>query len=437
MSAEPPTLLEADLRRPRPKPAAAAPARVTDIVGELGGLGDGRLSQSGAHVSLVLPGERVTADVAAGRGDLVEVLEPSLQRVEPPCPHFGACGGCALQHWDLAAYREWKVRQLDRVLHGAGFDVGATLAFTAGPGERRRIGLHARPGDREAARLGYKARRSWSLAPIAVCPIADPRLVSALPDLARLAAPLFEHPKSAPTLHTTITETGIDVDISGVERKSGGLSADARVRIAQIASAADFARVSLDGEVLYGARPAVVRFGSASVALPPGSFLQAVAGAEAAMAQIALDAVAGAGRVADLFCGAGAFTLRLAEIAPVLAADMTPGAIAALAAAAGATAGLKGVTAEVRDLERRPVLAAELKRIDAVVFDPPRAGAAVQAGEIGRSKASVAVAVSCNPSTFVRDAAILRDAGFELASVAGVDQFLWSPHMELVGVFQR
>ena len=427
------------MRRPRPSSnAPPRPAReVTGLIDEVGAQGDGRLDPGGAHVPFTLPGEEVRASVAEGRGELLELLRYSPERATPPCPHFGICGGCALQHWNLPDYRIWKVEQLRRTLQRAGLDAPVTLGFAAEPGTRRRVALHARPGGREAARLGYKGRRSWSLVPINVCLIADPRLVAAFPALARLAAPQFENAKSAPTLHTTLTDTGIDVDISGVERKSGGLSADARVRVAEAAAQAGFARVSLDGEALYQVREAVVRFGPAAVALPPGGFLQAVAAAEDAMAAIVLEACAGAGRIADLYCGAGAFAFRLAQIAPVLAADMSDGAVAALKAAVGSTPGLKGITAQARDLSRRPVLAAELKGVDAVVFDPPRAGAPEQAGEIARSRATTAVAVSCNPTTFVRDAAILTAGGFRLRSVSAVDQFLWSPHIELVGVFTR
>jgi 23S rRNA (uracil1939-C5)-methyltransferase len=410
---------------------------VVDLVADLGALGDGRLAENGAHLPLVLAGETVRARIVGDRAELLEVLTPSLERVEPSCPHFGACGGCALQHWKIDRYRAWKLEALSDLLMRAGFDVPVTLGFAAEPGQRRRAALHARPGGRDAARLGYKMRRSWALVPIAACPVADPRLVAAFPALARLAAPLFEHPKSAPTLHATLTETGIDVDITGVEARSGGLSGDARVRVAQAAKAADLARVTLDGEGLYQERQPLVRFGATAVALPAGGFLQAVAAAETEMARLAVEAAAGARRIADLYCGAGAFALRLAEVAPVFAADMSAGAVAALRAAQGSTPGLKGVVAEARDLGRRPVLAVELKGVDVVVFDPPRAGAPEQAREIAASKAGVAVAVSCNPATFVRDAQTLTAGGFRLEAVTAVDQFLWSPHMEVVGVFRR
>ena len=297
-------------------------------------------------------------------------------------------------------------------------------------GSRRKTG-------RDAVALGYKARRSWKLVEIDACTIADPRLVAALPAMRRLAAPLFEHPQSAPTLHATVTDTGIDIDITGVERKSGGLSADARVRIAEAAGAADFARVTLSGETLYQSRSAIVRFGQGRVALSPGAFLQAVPAAEDAMAVFALEALAGAGLVADLFCGLGTFSFRLAEQSRVIAADGDKAAIAALRAGLGSVPMLKPITVEARDLFRRPLLAVEMKKVDAALFDPPRAGADLQAREIARSGMARAVGVSCNPATFARDAAILIAGGFRLDRVLPVDQFLWSPHIELVGVFNR
>ena len=286
-------------------------------------------------------------------------------------------------------------------------------------------------------RLGFKARRSWRLVDIEVCPISEPALVAALPALRALAGPFLEHAKSAPTLHVTWTLSGLDVDVTGIERKSGGLSADARQRAAKAAAAGDMARVTMAGETLYQARQPVVRLGPATVALPPGSFLQAVPQAEAAMAEFAAQAIAGAARIADLYCGVGAFTFRLARTAAVLAADASAAAVKALIAATGTASGLKAITAEARDLSRRPMLAMEMKKLGAVVFDPPRAGALEQSGEIGRSKVAVAVGVSCNPATFARDARILVDAGFVLEAVKPVDQFLWSPHVELVGVFRR
>ena len=209
------------------------------------------------------------------------------------------------------------------------------------------------------------------------------------------------------------------------------------MRVAEVAAAADFARVTIDGEIAFMSRQPVVRFGPATVALPPGAFLQATLGAQAAMTAFLAAAAAGASRIADLYCGVGTFTFALAKIAPVLAAEVSAPAIAAIVSAVATAPGLKGIVAEVRDLARRPVLAIELKKIDTVVFDPPRAGAAEQTAELARSGVSRVIGVSCNPATFARDAKVLVDAGFRLERVLPLDQFLWSPHVELVGVFQR
>lgn len=405
-------------------------------IGAMGAQGDG-IAPGPTYVLLSLPGERITAKVSGQWGEIVSIETPSPQRVEPPCPHFGACGGCALQHWDHAAYLAWKVEQVRNLLAHERIETDFAPAFAAQPGTRRRVALHARTG-KGGAQVGYKGRRSWALTPIDQCVIADPRITRVLPTLRRVAAHLFQHPKSAPTLHLTLTETGFDLDITGVEKKSGGLSADAGVRIAAIAAEADFARVTLDGDAVFMQRQPMVRFGRASVALPAGGFLQAVAAAETAMADFAIQAISGARKTADLFCGSGAFTFRLAEVSSVIAADSGEGAIKNLRAGIGTAAGLKAITAEARDLFRRPLLAAqELKTVDAVLFDPPRAGAEVQAREIARSKAEVVVGVSCNPATFARDASILIAGGYRLERILPVDQFLWSPHIEVVGVFRR
>ena len=403
---------------------------------QMGGEGDG-VAAGPVFVPFTLPGERVLASGRGERAELVEVLAASGERAEPPCPHFGACGGCALQHWDHAPYLAWKLARLAATLARERIETELLPAFAAQPATRRRVALHARRGTREAARLGYKARRSWDLVEIAVCPISDPAIQSALPALKRLAAPLFEHPKSAPTLHVTLTAAGLDVDISGVERRSRGLSADARVLLAERAAEADLARVTLDGEVAYQARQPQVRLGRAVVDLPPGAFLQATPQAEAAMTAFVAAQAAGARRIADLYCGVGTFSFPLAEIAPVQAADFAPDAIRALTTGLAAAPGLHGVTAEARDLVRRPLLAQELRRVDLAVFDPPRAGAAEQVAELARSSVARVIGVSCNPATFARDARVLLDAGFRLERVLPVDQFLWSPHIELVGVFSR
>lgn len=427
----------------RTRPVASPPdGPVLDLsIVAMGGEGEGiALLPDGSrvYVPLTLPGEAVQARRSGERGTLVAITTPSADRVEPPCAHFGLCGGCAIQHWSPAAGLAWKVERLRQTLERERLETDILPAFAASPGQRRRLALHARRGPRrDEAVLGFKGRRSWDVIGVEACTVAVPALNAALPALRRLGAVFLERPKSAPTLHVTLTETGLDVDVTGVEAKDGGLSADSRRRAADIAAAADLARVTLAGEMLYQARQPVVAFGAGRVNLPPGGFLQACAGEEAVMVAEACAAVAGARKIADLFCGAGAFTFPLAAVAPVLAADASEASIAALRTALAGAPGLKTVTPVCRDLFRRPYSDKELKGIDAIVFDPPRAGAAEQAGSIARSGAATVVGVSCNPATFVRDAALLVAAGFRLKSLRPVDQFLWSPHIEVVGVFER
>jgi len=404
------------------------------LIDSMGAKGDG-VAAGPLYAALTLPGERVRAERQGDRAEVEAILEPSPDRVTPPCPYFGDCGGCALQHWAPAPYLTWKADQVRQALARERIETEILPTFAAPAHSRRRLALHARAAGKGVV-LGFKARRSWRLVEIGTCTIAHPALEAAFPALAVLAKPFLEHPKSAPSLHVTLTETGLDVDVTGIERRSGGLSADARVQAAERAAAGDFARVTLAGEIVYQARQPMVRLGRVIVALPPGGFLQAVPEAEAAMAAFAVRAIDGASRVADLFCGVGTFSVRLAEVASVLAADVSAASIKALIAASGAP-GLKAITAEARDLTRRPMLAAEMKRLDAVLFDPPRAGAAEQAREIAASKVPIAIGVSCDPATFARDARILSDGGFTLRRVLPVDQFLWSPHVELVGVFTR
>jgi 23S rRNA (uracil1939-C5)-methyltransferase len=421
-------------RRPARPVAASGPA-LEVVIERIGAQGDG--VADGRYVPLTLPGERVLARGEGERTELVEVLGPSAERITPPCRHFGDCGGCALQHWAAEPYRAWKVEQIRHALARERLETEILAPFAAAPGSRRRLALHARKTANGRVLLGFKARRSWRVVPIEVCVVAEPVLEAALPALRDIASPFLEHPASAPTLHVTATLTGLDIDVTGVERRSGGLSADARLAAAEAASRADVARVTMSGEVVNQARAPMVRAGRASVALPPGAFLQAVPAAEAAMSAFLREAAAGARRICDLYCGVGTFTFPLAEIAPVLAADAAAPAVRALAAAIATAPGLKTITAEARDLDRRPLTARELAGVDTVVFDPPRAGAAVQAREIAASGAARAIAVSCNPATFARDARALVDGGFRLLRILPVDQFVWSPHIEMAGVFSR
>lgn len=408
-------------------------------IARVAGQGDGVAETLAGPVfaPLTLPGEVVRGEVRDWRLEGGEIVAASPDRVAPVSPHYGDCGGCSLQHWASAPYLAWKQEQVVAALARERIETNVEATVAVPAGTRRRLALHARRLADGRVVLGFKARKSWRLVEVSECPVADPRLMRAFPALAQVAAAFLEHPKSAPTLHVTWTLDGLDVDVTGVERRSGGLSADRRAQAVRAAAEADLARLSLAGETLVMARQPRVAFGPATVPLPAGGFLQAVPEAEVAMVSRAVEAVRGAKRVADLFCGAGTFTFPLATVASVVAADASAAGIAALKAGIGTASGIKPITAEARDLFRRPLTPFDLKGCEAIVFDPPRAGAIEQTAQIAGTKASVVVGVSCNPQTFARDARVLIDAGFRLERVTPVDQFLWSSHVELVGAFRR
>jgi 23S rRNA (uracil1939-C5)-methyltransferase len=353
----------------------------------------------------------------------------SADRIAPICPHYGPCGGCQVQHWAVAPYLAWKRQGVEQALAHQGIVADVAETFAVPVASRRRVALHARQID-GAVVLGFKGRKSWDVVNVHSCAVMHPQLVAALDGLRALAVPLFI-PKAAPVLHVTVTQTGLDVDISGVPP----MEPEAQQQVIAAARAMSVARLSRSGAVWMQLAQPVVMFGDVPLALPPGSFLQASAEAEAEMARQVLTAVGSAKRVADLFCGVGTFALRLAGTAQVLAADSTPAAIAALKRAAQMP-GLKPVTADVRDLFRNPILAKDLRVLDAVVLDPPRAGAEAQVREIAKSMVKTVVYVSCNAQSFARDARILLDAGYTLKTVAPIDQFVWSSHVELVATLR-
>ena len=411
----------------------------TLTIARVGHQGDGIAETTDGPVFVpgALPGEVVEGTAHGGRMERFDLVQPSADRRPIHSQTYAECGVAPMQHWADAPYLAWKRELVVATLAREGIETEVEATVAVPPASRRRLALHARRAEDGRVVLGFKARRSWRLVELTDCPVSDPRLTAALPSLREVAAPFLGHPKSAPTLHVTLTDTGLDVDVTGVEKKSGGLTGDVRALAIAGAARAGLARLSLDGEVLMMERQPRVTFGRASVPLPPGSFLQAAPSAEAEMVRRAVDAVKGAKTVADLFCGAGTFTFPLAEVASVMAADSSAASIAALKAGIGTAQGLKTIRAEARDLFRRPLSPFDLKGIEAIVIDPPRAGALEQTGQIARTKAGVVVGVSCNPATFARDARVLIDAGFRLEKATPIDQFLWSTHVELVGIFRR
>ncbi|MGP9819819.1 class I SAM-dependent RNA methyltransferase [Salinarimonas sp. NSM] len=407
---------------------------VTVEIARLGARGDGVVEtpRGPLYVPYALPGERVRVALGAGeRARLVAVETPSPERVAPFCPHFGRCGGCLTQHLAAEPERAWKADIVAGALAATGVAAGEIAPTVAAHGAgRRRLTFHARAGD-GAARVGFMAARSHDLVAIDACPVAEPGLAGA-PRAAHGLAHLLRGSGKPLDIQVTLTEAGLDVDIRG----HGPVDAGLRAKLVGAAGLLDLARLSLHGEILVERRPPLVRMGRAAVAIPPGGFLQATGAGEAALAALVLEAVGKARRVLDLFAGAGPFALRLAERAQVHAVESDAAALAALDRAARGTPGLRPVSVEARDLFRRPLLSTELARIDAVVLDPPRAGAQAQAVRLAETRVATIAYVSCDPATFARDAAILVGAGYDLERVTPVDQFAHAPHVELVGVFR-
>lgn len=415
----------------------------TVLIDRLGTRGDGIAEDAGGvlYVPRALPGETVAVARQGprgngsrgngSRGELERIETASADRVEPFCPYFAACGGCAAQHMGASLYADWKRGVVAGALAQAGIDAPLGPLVDAHGEGRRRITLHARfpEGD---ARVGYMAARSHDLVTIDHCPIAEPGL-RRVPEAAHAVAARLARSKKPLDLQFTATETGFDLDIRG----HGPLGDRARQGLIGTANALDLARVSVHGDVLVTRRLPTIPMGRARVSPPPGAFLQATRAGEEILAGLVVSACEGARKVADLFAGCGPFSLRLAERAQVHAVEQDAPSLAALDRAWREARGLREVSTEPRDLFRRPLLGPELSRFDAVVMDPPRAGAEAQARQLASSKVPLVAMVSCDPGTFARDAGLLIKGGYRLERVTPVDQFKYTAHVEIVGIFRR
>ncbi len=405
------------------------------VIDHLGRRGEGVAHRDGdtVYVPYALPGETVLAERDGERARVVETLVARPDRLPPVCPYYGTCGGCAVQTLPPPDYLAWKRDLVVTALAKAGLDAPVAPTLDAHGAGRRRAAFHSRlDAPRAPPRVGFMQARAHAIVDLAFCPILSPGMAGALPAARRVAAILSQSGRPLDIV-VTATDTGLDLDLRGL-----GKADDAQTRaLISAAAALDLARLSNHGDVLVEARGPTLRMGRAALVLPPGAFLQATAAGEDALAGRVRAGLGGAKRVADLFCGVGTFALRLCETAAVTAVDSERAAMAALVRAAAGAAGLRQPRTELRDLFKRPLAAAELAAFDAVVFDPPRAGAAAQAAEIARSGVPRVVAVSCDPGTFARDAATLVAGGYRIEGVEPVDQFRYSSHVELVALFTR
>jgi len=389
-----------------------------DLILRLASRGDG-VGESGRYHPLAAPGDRVTEE---------GLVEAGPHRQAPPCRHFPECGGCQLQHVDDEAYAGFLRDRIASALAAQGIPAPDILpAHISPPNSRRRASLRAERG----GALGFNAEGSHRVVDMRECHILRPELFALVRPLRALLRIL--KPAAAAGVRLTLADQGVDLLLEKVEAEGlaeaealGGFALEHRL-----------ARLALDDG--YGAQtrwepePVTVTLGGVPVALPHGAFLQATADGEAALVEAVRRAVGEARVVADLFAGLGTFALALEG--RILAAEGSRDAALALKAAAGRAR--RPVFVDHRDLYRRPLDRAELNRFEAVVLDPPRAGAREQAAELARSAVPRIAYVSCNPATFARDAAALTEGGYRLDWIQPVGQFRWSTHVELVGAFSR
>lgn len=433
-------------------PAVLSPGDTVDVtIDTLGARGDGIARHDGTRlfVAYAAPGDRVRVRIDSGdkdglRATILERLSDGPGRQGPLCRHFGDCGGCVAQHLNDTIYEPWKTAAVRDALTHRGLDPTVVRPLhRLAPGTRRRARLKARRTE-SGVLLGFFAPASHRVIDLTECPVMVPPLVRLLAPLRAALGDLLALNGTGDAAMTA-SETGIDL-VLGMGRAPG------RAQIAHavaLAEAADLARVSFrqtggghgadaPAEPVAQRRPVQVRFGEIAVDLPPDAFLQPTADGERFLADAVAAAVGGAMRIVDLYSGCGAFALRvLAAGARVRAIDSAADHVRALEAAARRSGLGAQLNAETRDLSRRPLAGEELVAVGAVVLDPPRPGAPQQAKALAASGVPVVAYVSCNPASFARDARTLVDGGYGLESVQPLDQFVFSPHVELVGVFRK
>lgn len=408
-----------------------------------GGDGIGTFEGKPVYVPKTMASEQITARLESGGTDgykarLLDILTPSAQRVTPPCQYFAKCGGCDLQHLEENAYRDWKIEKVKTILERAGVKPKEWKEPVFIPaGTRRRTTLAVlKTGN--SVHIGYHEPRSHTIVSVKSCPILDPALEKIIngmkPFLLRLA------PQRKAVTVTLQVAGGIDVMLGGEWRERGSFTLEQNEALAEMAHSLDLARIGLreketdESEILLSRTPIRKTFGALSVALPPVPFLQASDAGEKALVNAVLNYAADSKNVADLFCGCGTFAGSLLKNgAQVLAVDSDKEAVAALAAIKHLN-----LSTQAKNLFKEPLSVMELNGYDTVVFDPPRAGAKEQVSLLADSNVERIIAVSCNPATFARDARILMDEGdYRLRSLQIIDQFVWSSHVELVGLFTR
>lgn len=404
------------------------------VIDHIGAQGDAVASENGdrVYVPFALPGEKVLVEGKGQRRELVKIIDPSPDRIEPICSHFGTCGGCQLQHFEAKAYQKWKHSLVTIQLQKNGIDFPVDPLITFEDASRRRCVFNVQ-NTSEGVILGFAERSSDRIVSLKECPVMVSEISGRIDDLKTLCSSL---PQTRDPFRLSVlrTDNGLDLSIEGTNPLKSNIKEVLIRKTLQLG----FARLSSDGEILIEAQKPFLRMGMCKVAPPPGSFVQAIQTAEETMVDLVSGHLGKCKSVADLFCGVGTFALRLAEKSKVLAVEENQAALNALDQAWRETGGkLKQIKMEARNLDRRPVGFQELKKIDGLVFDPPRAGAEIQANQIAKSRVVKVAAVSCNPVTLARDLKILTQSGYKISRIVPIDQFKFTAHVEVVVLLER
>jgi 23S rRNA (uracil1939-C5)-methyltransferase len=423
-------------------------AEIVDIV-RVGQEGDGIAAMADGAALFVpfgLPGERVLVRPSAKRGEgfaaRIEGIERSSpERVPAACVHFGVCGGCALQHWEHAAYSAWKSGLLTAALQRAGYAIAPLPTIVTPPHSRRRMDLAIRRVAGGTVELGLHAARDKSVVDLAECTVLHPDLVALLPRLRAVLKSLQALGQEGSAV-VNLLDSGPDILL----RTDKKLAVSDRTFLANFAAETGCPRISWaqntgTPETAALLRPPVTSLSGTNVTVPPGGFMQATREGEAAIVAAAMAGLpakpTAKARVLELFAGSGTLTFAIAKHMRVHAVEGDAAAFASLKAACNATGQTGRITVEHRDLARQPLQAKEIAGFDTVVLDPPHGGAAAQIGLIAASGVKRVIYVSCNPTALGRDALALKQAGYKLASAQPVDQFLWSARLESVCVFTK
>ena len=403
------------------------------IVDRLGQLGDGIIDTPNGEIfaPFTLPGEHIEGNVENGRVNSPKIIKPVSDRIKPACKHFKSCGGCSLQHASDTVISDWKIRKTQDALSQVNLHPEFRPIINSKAGSRRRATFAAKR-TKKGALVGFHGRASDVIIKISECPISDPILLSGMPAFSQFAI-LGSSRKAILRISATVSENGLDVKIDNGKK----LSATEISKFAQICNQFKILRLMWNDDVIAQSNPPSQKMGLADVIPPSGAFLQATKSGEAALIKTVLEIIGPSKRVVDLFAGCGTFALPISSKATVHALEGDVNMIAALDSGWRAAGGLHDIKSETRDLFRRPLMPDEFKKIDAIVIDPPRAGAVSQVVEIAKANVGRIAFVSCNPATFARDASILCNNGYNLDWVQVIDQFLWNPHIELVAQFTK